>query len=64
MKIQFKVSNHWNCEICQMNGIPTDNETCGYCEYKGSEIRKWIKDRETVNILIDEYNKGNILIKP
>jgi hypothetical protein len=63
MKIDFRVSNHWNCEGCQYNGIPDNKEKCDLCEYTGLEIRNWIKERETINFLIDEYNKGNILIK-
>ncbi|MCY9738168.1 hypothetical protein M5X17_31235 [Paenibacillus alvei] len=64
MKIDFKVNSHWNCEACSINGIPEENEKCQYCEYTGLEIKKWIKEREMINFLIDEYNNGNILVKP
>lgn len=64
MTIDYTVDTHWNCRMCQINGIPHGNEKCGFCEYTGNEINKWIQDRKFVNFLIDEHNKGNILIKP
>lgn len=63
MKIDFVADTKWNCQICNMHGIPEGEDSCDYCGYKGTEIKKWIRDRKLVNSMIQAYNEGKIKLE-
>lgn len=62
-KIEYRVETNWNCQACNYYGIPRDNVECFQCNYTGKQIRKWKKERELINKMIDMYNAGEIKVE-